>query len=115
MNSRTFWFLIFIHIFGPGFPSIAAPFAIDAISFADPSLATNRSGHGISGEAQLTPDGRFVVFLSDAGDLVLNDHTGPGAGLFTDIFRKDLLTGDITLVSVNSDGEGGNGPSSSPL
>ncbi len=58
-----------------------------------------------------TPDGRFVVFESDASDLVTNDFNESG-----DIFVRDVLSGTTRLVSVNRTGSGsGNGNSSNPV
>jgi len=49
-------------------------------------------------------DGRYVLFDSDATDL-------PGGGLngrAVDVFRKDMTTGDVVLVSQGRDGPGAN-------
>ena len=60
------------------------------------------SGNFNSSNPMISDDGRFVVFYSDATDLVPNDTN------FTrDVFKRDLQTGQTTLVSVNSDGSGG--------
>lgn len=57
----------------------------------------------------VTPDGRYVVFESAAGNLVPGDVNGR-----IDVFRKDLRTGEILLVSVNTAGEQGDGDSTNP-
>ncbi|NIX77186.1 PD40 domain-containing protein [Microvirga terricola] len=63
--------------------------------------AAGVQGNSISGQPTFSPDGRYVFFTSDAGNLVGNDELGYG-----DIFRKDLLTGAITrFVSTASGGE----------
>lgn len=60
----------------------------------------------------LSPDGRFVGFVSDATDLVVDDGNGA-----RDVFLVDLVTGETTRVSVDrqgadgNDGSGGQGPS----
>jgi hypothetical protein len=65
------------------------------------------SGNGLSREGDLSPNGRFVAFLSIASDLVANDTNGVG-----DVFVRDLSTGTTTLVSVNQTGtNSGNGGS----
>jgi hypothetical protein len=65
------------------------------------------NGAGTIGLSAITPNGRFVVFNSDASDLVGNDTNGA-----TDVFVRDLTDGTTTLVSVNSAGTGsGNGVS----
>lgn len=48
-------------------------------------------------------DGRFLAFQSEASNLVPGDTNGA-----RDVFVCDLLTWEITRVSVNSDGEQGN-------
>jgi len=50
--------------------------------------------------ANISNDGRIVVFESSATNLV----TTPIAGGFTEVFARDLQTGTTTLVSVNMQG-----------
>jgi hypothetical protein len=58
----------------------------------------------------LTPDGRFVVFVSAADNLVANDHNDTA-----DVFVRDRFERRTVLVSLNSDGtRSGNGPSTTP-
>jgi Tol biopolymer transport system component len=69
------------------------------------------SGNGYSGGGAISANGRFVAFTSDAPNLVgtdLNDTDD------VDVFVHDRRTGDTFRVSVNSDGEEGNGPSHVP-
>jgi len=54
-------------------------------------------GNGASDSGVLTPDGRFVAFVSAANDLVAGDTNG-----IRDVFVRDLLTGVTTLVSVGA-------------
>jgi Tol biopolymer transport system component len=61
-------------------------------------------GNGTSYEAALTPDGRFVAFTSLADNLVPNDTNG-----MSDVFLRDLVTGQTTRVSVDSSGNEGHG------
>ncbi|MBB3020518.1 Tol biopolymer transport system component [Microvirga lupini] len=63
---------------------------------------------GDSGQALISPDGRYVVFESDAPDLVPNDTNNAH-----DIFIKDLFTGAVARLSTSKAGEGGNGASRS--
>jgi Tol biopolymer transport system component len=73
-------------------------------SAADPQTG----GNGHSRSPILSYDGRFVVFTSDASNLVANDSNG-----VTDVFVRDRLRGITFLASLNHDGSGsGNGPSS---
>jgi Tol biopolymer transport system component len=55
------------------------------------------------GSAQISADGRFVVFDSYATSLVPNDTNDS-----TDIFVRDRLTGETTRVSVDSTGKQAN-------
>ncbi|MEG4912606.1 calcium-binding protein [Microcoleus sp. B7-D4] len=55
----------------------------------------------------ISGDGRFVVFYSDATNLVPGDTNNQ-----RDIFVRDLSTNTTTLVSVSSNGDRGNGSSS---
>lgn len=57
----------------------------------------------------ISSDGRFVVFTSDANNLVANDTNG-----WLDIFVKDLKLNLITRISVSNSGEEGNGDSIQP-
>ncbi|CAO3407237.1 hypothetical protein [Azospirillum largimobile] len=60
--------------------------------------------NGWSGDARISGDGTKVVFVSNATNLVPNDTNG-----LTDVFMKDLTTGEITLVSLSPDGQTGSG------
>jgi Tol biopolymer transport system component len=57
------------------------------------------SGTGYSRETAVSADGRFVVFSSEAGDLVTTDSNDTW-----DVFVRDIQSGTTTLVSVNKDG-----------
>ncbi len=59
--------------------------------------------YGASGYADISADGRFVVFASDAANLVPGDTNGQW-----DIFYKDVLTGETQRVSQNEQGVQGN-------
>ncbi len=68
----------------------------------------NRGGdHSL--DAQISADGRYVVFASMGRKLVLNDTNEA-----YDIFRKDLYTGAIVRVSTSRTGEQSNGESRAP-
>jgi Tol biopolymer transport system component len=54
-----------------------------------------------SGLATVSSNGQVVVFESAASNLTLNDTNGA-----KDVFAKDLATGSVTLVSVNTNGTG---------
>lgn len=61
---------------------------------------------GTTHPAVLTQDGRYVIFDSAASNLVAGDTNG-----VSDIFRKDLVTGEVKLVSGSSAGALGDGES----
>jgi Tol biopolymer transport system component len=68
-------------------------------------------GNGNSGYASVTPDGRYVVFQSDASDVVTNDTNQA-----SDIFVRDVVAGTTVLASVNVTGTAsGNGASLCPI
>jgi Tol biopolymer transport system component len=66
------------------------------------------SGNAVSGESQgfnntfaISGNGRYVVFISDASNLVANDNNGK-----SDLFVRDLQAGTTQLVTVNAAGTG---------
>ncbi len=68
------------------------------------------SGNGASAEPSVSQDGHFAAFSSTSSDLV----TGDGNGV-SDIFLRDLRTGAMTLLSVNSAATSANGASIDPF
>lgn len=92
----------------------------DTNGFADlfltelPQGTTTRIGVSTAGVApnadiawgQISSDGRFVVFLSGASNLVSGDTNG-----FTDVFVRDLTAGTTERVSLSSAGAQANGQS----
>jgi Tol biopolymer transport system component len=67
-----------------------------------------RAANGSSSSASLSGDGRFVVFASDASNLVRGDRNR-----VRDIFVRDLVARTVQRVSVGSRGAEANGPSAS--
>ncbi len=67
-------------------------------------------GNSNSSSGLVSADGRYVVFESDATDLVVGDTNNA-----TDIFQRDLQTGTTTLISVSTAGNKGNGASVYPV
>jgi Tol biopolymer transport system component len=68
-------------------------------------------GNGASSSPVVSPDGRWVVFRSDASDLVPRDTNGT-----SDLFVRDMLTGTTRLVSSTTNGkDSGNAYSSEPV
>lgn len=75
-------------------------------------VSVNPGGEELDGEsrqATLAADGRFLVFWSRATNL---DPGDPDPR--PDVFRRDLETGEVVLVSMNDQGVKGNRSSSSP-
>ncbi|TAK94524.1 MAG: DUF11 domain-containing protein, partial [Verrucomicrobia bacterium] len=73
------------------------------------SVNSSATGSGNAGsyDPLISADGRYVVFYSDASNLVANDTNNA-----SDIFIRDLLLNTTALVSVKSSGAGtGNGAS----
>lgn len=65
------------------------------------------SGNAFSNISTIDPstvsgDGRYVVFISNASNLVNNDFNNTN-----DVFVRDIQTGTTTLVSINRDGVAG--------
>ena len=88
-------------------------FLKDLTSGAVTRLSTTSSGgqaKGGSGSPVFSPDGRSVVFQSDATNLVAGDTNGA-----TDLFLKDLTTGTVTRLSTTSSGGEAKGGSYSPV
>ncbi|WP_301662788.1 hypothetical protein [Methanoculleus frigidifontis] len=60
------------------------------------SVASDRTpGNGTSGSPDISADGRYVTFVSEASNLVEGDTNG-----YADVFVHDRETGRTTLVSV---------------
>jgi Tol biopolymer transport system component len=62
-----------------------------------------------SSQPAISANGQYVVFTSDADNLVAGDDNAS-----SDIFRADLLDGQITRVSISSAGHQANGDSYNP-
>src|SRR5207244_12140896 len=86
----------------PGDSAHTDAFVKDLLTGATTLVSTNSAGvagNGTSIAASISADGRYVVFKSDASNLVANDNNGA-----PDLFRKDLQTGATVLVSAAADG-----------
>ena len=75
-----------------------------AFSAGPPELvcvsSSGEQGTGHSVDASLSADGRFVAFESGSPDLVPNDPNGT----YSNVFLRDRLLGQTTLVSVDENG-----------
>lgn len=99
MRRLVGWIVIVVILAVPAAAGWAAPSAPDAGVTEIISLSSNETqGIGHSQLARMTPDGRFIVFMSAAGTLVPNDNNGR-----EDIFVRDRLNGTTERVSVASD------------
>ncbi len=73
------------------------------------STTSGQASDGASFSAVVSGDGRYVAFTSLATNLTLNDSNG-----FADVFRKDMDTGAVLLVSSAPDGLPANSVSFGP-
>lgn len=76
------------------------------------STATDGSqaANGHSSGPAISSSGRYLVFVSGADNLVVNDTNNA-----KDVFLKDLQTGQLSRVSVGSSGSQANGASVEPV
>ncbi|HEY9348834.1 MAG TPA: hypothetical protein VIQ53_26120, partial [Inquilinus sp.] len=77
----------------------------------DTTVRVSTSGSGVeatgaSNGADISSDGRYVVFSSQASNLVAGD-----SGTTYDVFVKDMQTGTVTRLSVAPDGTAGDSDS----
>src|ERR1019366_7601853 len=82
----------------------------ELISASDPALSS-QTPNGSSGFTSFctSSNGQFVAFYGDADNLVPNDTNG-----CSDVFVRDLAGGTNILVSVNTNGNSGDGLSTEP-
>lgn len=99
----------------PAFGQHFSIFVQDTISqstdFASVPMSNTNISTGNSSHPQISHDGRYVVFASDATNLASGDNNNA-----KDVFIRDRLRGVTMLASVNRTGTGsGNGASLSPV
>jgi Tol biopolymer transport system component len=76
------------------------------------------AGEGISADVDISPDGRYVVFASEAPNLVAAEFapctlfTGQELPACRHVYLHDRETGVTELISASEDGTPGDGPSS---
>ena len=80
-------------------PGRSAPAPAELVTVGVDSLSGARSSFG----PVLSSDGRFVLFVSYANNLVSNDNQNP----HLDLFLRDRISGTTTLLSVDRSGVGG--------
>src|SRR5262245_52370893 len=91
-----------------GLLPLALPAAAQTVSL----ISVDSSGvqsNGDSRAPRISADGNWVVFKSEATNLVAGDSNGVG-----DVFVRDLVNGTTSLVSFASAGAPANGESFSP-
>lgn len=93
-----------VHVAGPAGAATPSP-RTERVSVS--STGTQGDDSTISGD--LSSNGRYVVFASDASGLVPGDTNGTD-----DIFLRDRKTNTTTRLSVSATGEQSNGSSGSP-
>jgi Tol biopolymer transport system component len=87
-------------------------FVHDRVTGATTRVSVSSSGaegDGYSGEPAISHDGRFIVFRSDAANLVPGDTNG-----VADVFVHERITGRTYRVSTGPAGAQPNGPSGRP-
>jgi Tol biopolymer transport system component len=108
-------------VFGSAAANLAGPdananwdaFVRDLQARTTECVSVDASGHAGNGASYtdlaraISQDGRFVVFRSDANDLVAGDTNG-----VTDVFVRDRQSGTTECASVDSGGVSANGASS---
>jgi Tol biopolymer transport system component len=90
---------------------------LQLVSQPDPSLLTSAGAGGDSVDAIISPDGRYVLFASTAGNLILNSNGVAIPSLFPasmNVYLRDRTNGTTRLVSVNLSGTGGGNGNSWP-
>src|SRR5262252_8279640 len=90
--------------------AITSPAASPArlLSVRDPSVTQPAGGNGNSVAPAVIADGRFVLFVSSANNLVPGDNGQPGL----DVFLRDRASNTTVLISANLNGTGGGNGSS---
>lgn len=76
----------------------------DTTTLVSINLAGTAGGNGDSLPVGISTNGQYVLFESDAGDLIAGDTNGAA-----DVFVRDLVGGATVLVSANTNGGVGNG------
>jgi Tol biopolymer transport system component len=90
-------------------PVMAVAQVMERISVSSAGLEGTGTSVLACRTAPISSDGRFVVFQSDAPDLVAGDGNG-----LTDVFVRDRTLGTTTRVSVDTGGGDADGASTDP-
>jgi len=96
---------------GPQNLNLAPTFSAPALQMYRASTTSDGSAlNAFTYSASASPSGAKLAFTSQATNVVPGDVNG-----FTDIFLKDLVTGDVTLVSRTASGQQANDNIGSPF
>jgi Tol biopolymer transport system component len=108
MNRMTWWTLGAVLLWSA---VTVGTFRLEAAELLiGETSATHPTGAGDSSAPRISADGRWLVFTSEAGDLVPNDRNA-----FADVFLRDRQTGETSLISRREgDGQSADGESRSP-
>lgn len=111
-RSALTWHRLLVIIFLLFVPPavVGQPGQLTLVSVNSTGTGSGNSRSGDSGRYRITPDGRYVVFYSEAGDLVPLD-----APVASDIFVRDLQTGQTKIASINLSGTHSTGGSNNGL
>src|ERR1017187_7514478 len=82
----------------------------NTMMLASGNFSGTGGGNGNSMLGQVSANGRYIVFQSDASNLVSGDTNG-----VSDIFLRDTYTGTTRLISVAANGGFANGASTDPV
>ncbi len=110
---RAGWFFLFLTAFLSAFGQVTPP-----ASVINSSQTPAAGGGGDSGIPIISPDGRYVLFASTAGNLaVISNSTPMTTRVFAplNVFLRDRTNGTTVLVSVNLTGTGGGDSDSLPV
>ena len=88
-------------------PAVVGQGQLTLVSVNSTGTGSGNAFSGDFGRYRITPDGRYVIFYSEATDLV-----PLGAVRASDIFVRDLQTGQTKMVSINLAGTPSTGVSS---
>lgn len=104
-----------LYVLNSGVVAFAALVTVEPITRSHPNSTPSTVGNGASTAPVLSPDGRIVAFVSDASNLVTNNIVRGPQFSVVNVFVRNLTTGQISLVSVSTDGaSSGNGHSIEP-
>ena len=88
--------------------------ATQLVSAVDSSFPSKLGGDGDSGLSIISQDGRYVLFASTANNLTLTNKFNQAQPFWFNVYLRDNVAHNTTLVSVNTNGTGGGNQNSYP-